>query len=120
MATDKLTTTQVLLPVLLLSASLVGFFAFQTSLLVSERGTQNEVRTQQEKPLEQLGKLKAQLNTLATGTLKLSQEGDKDATNIIAQLKKVGVDVEAEQNPKPALGTAPAGITPTTGKAVTP
>jgi len=119
MASDKLTTTQVLLPVLLLSASLVGFFAFQTSLLVSERGSQKEARTAQEKPLEQLTKLKAQLNVLATGTLKLSQQGDKDAINIMTQLKKFGVDVEAEQNAKPAPG-APQTVAPTTGKAVTP
>ena len=112
MASDKLTSTQVLLPVLMLSAAIVAFFAFQTSLLVTERTAQTENHAAQEKPLEQVGKLKAQITALAQGTLKLSQEGDKNATSIIEQLKAMGVDIQPPGAPAPGApnaATAPTG-----------
>jgi len=110
MASDKITATQLALPVFLLTVAVTGFLAFQTTLLVSDRSGLHQAYTQQDKPLEQIAKIKAQLNALAIGTLKLSQQGNKDAEIIITQMKKAGIDV-SDQAPAEAPAT---GITPKT------
>jgi preprotein translocase subunit SecF len=102
MASDKLTTGQVLFPVALLSLVVTIFLGFQTTMLFSDRNQLQLAHTQQDKPLEQVGKIKAQLNALATGTLKLSEQGNKDAQNIIAELKKAGIDVSDQPQGQPA------------------
>jgi hypothetical protein len=116
MANDKVSASNVLLPVLLLSTAVLGFFAFQTTLLVSDHKSLLQTFTEQQKALEQVAKLKTQVNSLAVGTLKLAEKGDKDAANIIAQLKKAGVNVEDT----PPAAAPPETMTPTTGKAQMP
>ncbi len=106
MSHEKITTSQLLLPLFLLTLVVTIFLGFQSTLLVSDRSALQIARTQQEKPLEQLAKVKAQVNALAVGTLKLSKEGNKDAQNIVAQLKKAGIDINDQAPPPvPATGT---------------
>ena len=110
MASDKITAAHVLFPVSLLSFVVVLFLGFQTTLLVGDRGAMHQAQAQQEQLLAQTNKVKAQLNALAVGTLRLSQQGDKDAQTIIASLKKAGIDVSDQpQGGPPAAG----GMTPT-------
>ena len=97
MASDKITAAQILLPVSLISVVLVLFLGFQATLLVSDHTSLQQARTEQEAPLEQANKVKAQVNALTVGTLKLSKTGNKDAQNIIAELKKSGIDVNDQQ-----------------------
>ncbi|MGB9153617.1 MAG: hypothetical protein WCD70_11080 [Alphaproteobacteria bacterium] len=118
MANDKLTSVQILLPVLLLSTAFAGFLGYQTSALKMEHDNLVQVYAQQNDPLTQVTKLKTQLSALATGTLTLAQKGDKDSQGIIATLKKAGVNVD--NTPAPAAAAAPQTATPTTGKTVTP
>ena len=105
MASDKITAVQVLLPVTLLSVAMAGFLCFQTSLLFADRTSLHQAYDQQTKPIEQVAKVKGQLDALAVGTLALSKQGNKDAATIIAQLKKAGIDV-AEPAAAPAPGPA--------------
>ncbi len=93
MASDKITPTHILLPVSMLSFVMALFLGFQTTLLVSDRTSLHAAHQQQEKPLEEVAKIKTQVNALAIGTLKLSEQGNKDAQTIIAALKKNGIDV---------------------------
>jgi len=113
MASDKITNTQILLPVFLLSFVVTLFLGFQTTLLVGDHSALKVARAQQDKPLEQLAKVKAQVNALAVGTLHLSKDGNKDAQVIIADLKKAGVDVSDQ-------GTPPGGTAMPTAPAVNP
>lgn len=101
MASDKITAAQLALPVSLICLVVTGFLGFQTSLLVSDRTSLHQAYEQQQKGVEQVEKVKAQLNTLAVGTLKLSRQGNKDAENIIIQLKKAGIDVTDQSSPAP-------------------
>jgi hypothetical protein len=114
MAQEKITATQLLFPLSLTGFVLMVFLGFQTTLLVSDHDAMKLARAQQEQPLQQLSKLKAQVNALAVGTLKLSENGDKSAKNIIDQLKKAGVDVQ-DQAPAPAQA-APAMMAPAPAK----
>jgi len=116
MAQEKITATQLLFPLSLTGFVLMVFLGFQTTLLVSDHDAMKLARTQQEQPLQQLGKLKAQVNALAVGTLKLSENGDKSAKNIIDQLKKVGVNVEDQAPAATPAQAAPAMMAPTPAK----
>ncbi|MDR3423698.1 MAG: hypothetical protein P4M13_01280 [Alphaproteobacteria bacterium] len=108
MSHEKITSTQMLLPLFLLSFVVVAFLGFQTSALVGDRTALGEAYTQQEKPLEEVGKVKTQVNALAVGTLKLSQQGDKNAETIIEQLKKAGIDVRDQPSAQPGAGAPPS------------
>lgn len=91
MSNEKITPSQVLLPVFLLALSMLVFLGFQTSLLVNDRTAISNNYAQQEKPLEQSAKIKAQLTALVSGTVKLAQSGNKNAQVITDQLKKSGL-----------------------------
>ena len=114
MASDKITTTQILLPVLLLSTAFAGFLVYQTSLLTNEHDSLKQTYAQQTEPLAQVDKIKAQLNALAVGTLKLSEQGDKNAQTIIDALKKAGINVD--DRPAQGIPAAPPGMTQPSGK----
>ena len=101
MASDKISAAQVLLPVSVLSLVLALSLGFQTSLLVKDHSALQQARTQQDKPLEQIEKIKTQASALASGTLVLAKQGNKDAQTIIEQLKKAGVNVNDQAAPVP-------------------
>ena len=109
MASDKIMPIQILLPVLLLSLAVLGSFAFQSVILVGDHRALSSAYAQQEKPLQDVEKLRNQVSALATGTLKLSQQGDKNAQVIIDQLKKAGVKVVDQP---PAAPGAPVPAAP--------
>jgi hypothetical protein len=107
MTNSKISVPQLLLPVFLISFVMALFLGFQTTLLVSDRVSFQQTHAQQDKPLEQLAKVKAQVNSLAVGTLQLSKQGNKDAITIINELKKAGVDVSDSPAGAPGSPTSP-------------
>ncbi len=109
---DRINPSQALLPLALLSFVVVLFLCFQTTLLISDRSSLHTAREQQDKPIEQIQKIKAQVNALAVGTLKLSEQGNKDAQNIIAALKKSGINVSDQVTPPPSDGDAAPSTPP--------
>ena len=109
MSNENVTSTQVLLPVIMISVVVFLFLAFQTVILSQDRSNFDTAITQQQPTIEQVQKVKAQLDALALGMLKLSQLGDKDAMNIIAQLKKAGVNVGDPSAPSSAPAGGPMG-----------
>ncbi|MDE2030498.1 MAG: hypothetical protein KGI97_08055 [Alphaproteobacteria bacterium] len=98
---DKITPAQVLFPLCLLSFVVVIFLGFQTSLLVNARSGFEAAKTQQEKPLAQIGKVRGQLNALISGTVALSHQGNKDAEKIVKQLEAAGVKLGPQEPPPP-------------------
>src|ERR1700722_15648666 len=108
----KLTLSQILLPLALVSFTLFLLLAFQTMQSLRDRDTLHQAKTQQDKPFEEVQKLQSQLSALALGTKKLADGGDKGAEGIIAQLKQAGIVVgepTAAAKPMPgASGAAPA------------
>lgn len=87
------TASQVLLPLSLVALVVFLGTAFQTTQVFRDRGTLHQVKSQQDKPLEDTRRLQAQLDALAVGTLKLADQGDKNAQAIIERLKKLGITV---------------------------
>ena len=106
MSNENITSTQVLLPVIMVSVVVFLFLAFQTVILSQDRVNFDTAITQQQPMIEQVQKVKSQLDALALGTLKLSQLGDKDAINIIAELKKAGVNVGDPSSSTPNASAA--------------
>ena len=94
MSCEKITPSCVLFPVLLLSLGFVAFLSFQAWLLVSDRDALDLAYNQQNKTLEQVEKVKTQVNALAKGTLGLAKEGNKNAQGVVDQLKKAGINIQ--------------------------
>src|ERR1700761_3433442 len=91
----KITLAHVLIPLTLVAFTLFLMLAFQMTQILRDREALHQAKTQQEKPLEDVQKLQAQLSALALGTKKLADGGDKNAQTIIAQLKQAGIVVGA-------------------------
>lgn len=100
---------QILVPITLIGLVVFISVAFQATQVFRDRETLHQIKTQQDKPLEDTRRLQAQLTALAQGTLKLAQEGDKNAQAIIDRLKKAGVTVTPPKaDDKTPVATAPA------------
>ncbi|MDE1901210.1 MAG: hypothetical protein KGI37_06150 [Alphaproteobacteria bacterium] len=111
MASDKITAAHILVPVTLLSFVVALFLGFQTTMLASDRDGLTQASAEQSKPLEQAEKAKAMATNLAVGTLKLAQQGDKNAAEIIDLMKKSGINVSDKPETSGQQGT-PAGQPP--------
>jgi hypothetical protein len=107
---NGLSAAQVLLPIALLSLVVFISLAFQTTQIFTDRSTLHQIKTQQDKPLEDTLRLQTQLTALAQGTLKLAQQGDKDAQSIIDRLKKAGVNVELPKDQTKIPAAPPAHV----------
>jgi hypothetical protein len=102
------TSDQLSLPVLLISLCLLISFSFQTYILLHDHSALAQTRDQQEKLVQEAQRVKTQVDALALGTLKLSQQGNKDAGAIIKRMKDLGINV-GDNQPAQAGGAAPAG-----------
>ncbi len=103
MPTESLPVSLLLRPVLLLSVVMVLWSGTQTFYLIKDHASLVDARAQQDKPLEQVEKIKAQLGALTKGVIGLAQKGDKDALAIEDRLKKIGFlsDAPAPSVPQP-------------------
>ncbi len=99
---------KLLFPILLLSLALCGTLVFQTVESINQRHSYIEAHQAQEKPLEEIQKIKTQVDNLAIGTLKLSEQGNASAQLVVEQLKKMGITIndknasDSTQKPHPA------------------
>gem|GEM_PF-2761667 len=111
MSCQPTTSSQIMLPVLLLSFAFAGFLGSQAWMMAADRDLLNQAYTQRDKALEQVSKVKAQVNALAKGTLELAKQGDKNAQTIIDEMKKAGINVQdapAQQAGAARMPTPPA------------
>ena len=79
------------LPVILGVASLFVLMAFQVGEAIHDRGALSDLRSAQEPTVQEAIKLRQQLEALASGTAKLTAEGDEGAKTVVDQMKRQGV-----------------------------
>jgi hypothetical protein len=108
MPRDTSSPPRLTISVCLLSGILAIFLGAQTAYLISDHEALQKDHDLQDKPLAQIDKVKTQLGVLANGTFALAKKGDKNAQEIVQDLKKSGIDF-ADQSPAEAgEATAPA------------
>ncbi len=100
-------TSPLALPVLLLSVAVVGLLGLQTWLLSADRAIYSEAYTKQDEVLANLEKAKTQSNDLVKGIVNLAKQDNRNAENIINELRKAGINFQD----LPAKG-APAAAAP--------
>ena len=86
----------VFVPLLLVVIALVVMTGFQTIQLNRERDVLKQRLTLQEEPLKESQNVRDQLQSVATNTAKLAQQGNANAQRIIDQLQKAGITVNTE------------------------
>ena len=79
------------LPVIRGVASLFVLMAFQVGEAIHDRGALSDLRSAQEPTVQEAIKLRQQLEALASGTAKLTAEGDEGAKTVVDQMKRQGV-----------------------------
>lgn len=81
------------LPLLLIGLAVLGWTVFQTVELVGEHHSLSGLRAAQQRQVMQSARLRAALNTLASDTQHLADQGDAGAQVIVSQLKKRGITI---------------------------
>lgn len=89
----------VFVPVLLLAGSLLLMTGFQSMQLMREGETLQQRLAQQKTALEEAGKVRKQLEAVAQGTALLAREGNGNARQLLAQLRKAGITVNPDAAP---------------------
>jgi hypothetical protein len=82
-------------PLTLVVVSLFVLMAFETGQAIRDRGALTELLRAQQPNIEQAGKLREQLQTLAGKTAQFAAAGDTGAQAVVAQMKAQGVTLSA-------------------------
>lgn len=123
MCDDKnfLTQEHPLVPVLLLGFALLVILTSQTVQMVHDRNFLRVNLAQQEKLVEGSQKLRAQIEALVLGTIRLSDSGNTNVKPIVARLKQMGLLAPPpETAPPSASGMAPVPASTETPSSSTP
>ncbi|MEO7997571.1 MAG: hypothetical protein ABI852_09005 [Gemmatimonadaceae bacterium] len=81
-------------PLLLLAVAIVGWFAFQTIQLNSERVDLAGIKANQATQVDAATKIRKDLDSLATHTQRLANSGNANAQVIVEELRKRGVTIK--------------------------
>jgi hypothetical protein len=88
------------IPLLIIAIALVIWTGFQTTQLLRERKYLRAVLNDQSPTVEQSQKLRAQLDSIAKGTLELANRGNSNAKTIVEELRKRGITINPGDSPK--------------------
>jgi hypothetical protein len=88
------------IPLFLIAIALVIWTGFQTTQLWKERKYLKTVLDNQNPTVEQAQKLRAQLDSVAKGTLQLANQGNSNAKIIVEELRKKGITINPGESPK--------------------
>jgi hypothetical protein len=91
-------------PLLLALLALLLWLGWQTSVLVIEREGLASAYAGQQQTVDNAGKLRASLDSLAADTQRLAQAGNGNAALLVAELNKRGITI----NPQSGGATAAA------------
>ena len=69
--------------------------ATQTWLLVVERGALQQAEVGQQRQIEAAGKVRTQLDAIATGMQRLAESGNASARQVVDELRRRGVTINA-------------------------
>ena len=81
------------LPLLLIAATLLILTIFQSTQLIRERSALNQVKINQDNPIQESQKVRSQLESIAKKTAQLAEQGNPNARLIVEELKKSGVTI---------------------------
>jgi hypothetical protein len=90
------------IPALLLALAVLGWTCYQTFQLVTGRNNLTAGIAAQDPQMEQSKKVRAALESIITRTANLAKSGNANATVIVDELRKRGVNVNPESQPQPA------------------
>ena len=90
---DYLPGRNLFIPLALIFAAMLLWFAFQTIQLVRERSSLTTGFEQQEKVIQEANKLRQSLDAIATATQKLANDGNANAKLLVDELQKRGVTI---------------------------
>jgi len=105
--TDRVSTTQILIPMTIMGFILCFFFMFQLSQVMRDRDALHQTIGKMESPYAESQKLNAQFGGLVVGTQKLAREGNASAVDLEKRLKQVGIIQDPSQS---AATTAPVPV----------
>ena len=88
-------------PLLLGGMALLGMLAFQTTQLLMDREALRAAHAGQQQTVDNAGKLRASLDTLAADTQRMADAGNANARVLVEELKKRGVTINAAQATPP-------------------
>lgn len=80
-------------PLLLLTLSLLLWFSFQLSQILTERENQLAAYNGQEAQVQLAGKLRNSVDALANGTYRLASKGNANARQLIQHLAQRGITI---------------------------
>ena len=83
------------LPLLLCGLSLLGWLAFQTSLLWRDQQLLQASHAGQQQTVDNASKLRGSLDTLAADTQRMAEAGNANARLLVEELRKRGVTISA-------------------------
>jgi hypothetical protein len=83
-------------PIMLLTLTLVFLAGFQSKQLAREHDALQATKFNQETPLDESKKLRAQLNSIASQTAKLALTGNSNAQAVMDALNKMGIIVNPD------------------------
>lgn len=97
-------------PVLILTATLVLWFGFQTSQLLAERTSLRGLEQNQVPIHDNAQRMRAQLDAIAAGTQRLADSGNPNAKLIVEELRRRGITINpnATTPPPPSVDNASA------------
>lgn len=94
-SSDRISTTQMLVPMAVMGLVMVFFFLFQFSQVMRDRVSLQQVVGNQETSFTEGQKLNAQFGGLVVGTQKLAKEGNATAVDLEKRLKQIGIIQQA-------------------------
>lgn len=83
------------MPLMLLASALVLWFAFQTVQLTKERTELAAIKANQAAQVDAAAKIRVSLDSLASATQRLANNGNANAQVIVEELRKRGVTINA-------------------------
>ena len=95
-------------PVLLGTLALMLGLAWQSTLLLADRDALQTAHTGQQQTVDNAGKLRTSLDTLAADTQRLADSGNASAAVLVTELRKRGITINTKAGATPAPAPAPA------------
>ena len=93
-------------PLLLGGLALLGWLAFQAQQQYGERQILQTAYASQQQTVDNAGKLRASLDTLAADTQRLADGGNPNARALVDELKKRGVTINSASTPPTSAASA--------------
>jgi hypothetical protein len=90
-----LTQRSAFLPLLLCGLSVLGWQAFQTTLLLRDHQALQASHAGQQQTVDSASKLRGSLDTLAADTQRMAEAGNANARLLVEELRKRGVTISA-------------------------